>query len=43
MRAALGWDPDGDVLTMLRDFSRYFIGPTCTETLAQGLSRPRQS
>ena len=33
----LGWDPDGDVTDMLRDFSRFFIGPKASEGFAQGL------
>src|SRR5207244_229301 len=35
--SGLGWDPDADVLTILRDYSRYFLGPRYTETFAQGL------
>ncbi len=33
----LGWDPKSDVLQVLRDYSRYFIGPTYTDSFAQGL------
>jgi hypothetical protein len=35
--SALGWDPDADVTEILRDYSRYFIGPDFTEPFAQGL------
>ena len=35
--SGLGWDPDADVLTLLRDYSRYFLGPRYTESFAQGL------
>ena len=33
----LGWDPDADVVEILRDYSRYFIGEQYTDTFAQGL------
>ncbi len=35
--SALGWDPDQDVLDVLREYSRYFIGASFTEGFAQGL------
>jgi hypothetical protein len=35
--SGLGWDPDADVLTILRDYSRYFLGPKYEENFAQGL------
>jgi hypothetical protein len=35
--SALGWDPDGDVVGILRDYSRYFIGPDSADGFAQGL------
>jgi hypothetical protein len=35
--SALGWDTNADVLTILRDYSRYFLGPAYTEAFAQGL------
>jgi hypothetical protein len=35
--SGLGWDPDADVLALLRDYSRYFLGPKYTDTFAQGL------
>jgi hypothetical protein len=35
--SALGWDPKADVLAILRDYSRYFLGPKYTDTFAQGL------
>jgi hypothetical protein len=33
----LGWDPEADILAILRDYSRYFIGPDYTDSFAQGL------
>jgi len=35
--SALGWAPEADVLEVLRDYSRYFLGPTYTDRFAQGL------
>lgn len=35
--SGLGWDPDADVITILRQYSRYFLGDRYTETFAQGL------
>jgi hypothetical protein len=35
--SGLGWDPSADVLTILRDYSRYFLGPAYTDPFAQGL------
>ncbi len=35
--SALGWNPDADVLEILRDYSRYFIGPNYADSFAQGL------
>src|SRR5207247_1250053 len=35
--SALGWDPDADPASVLRDYSRYFIGPALSNGLAQGL------
>jgi hypothetical protein len=35
--SALGWDPDADVLDVLRQYSRYFIGEPFTDSFAQGL------
>ena len=35
--SALGWDSKSDVLQILREYSRYFLGPTYTESFAQGL------
>lgn len=35
--SALGWNPDADVTEVLREYSRYFIGPAYTEGFAQGL------
>ncbi len=33
----LGWDPEQDVTQILREYSRYFIGPELEEGFAQGL------
>ncbi len=35
--SALGWDPEANVLDVLREFSRYFIGDRYAEGFAQGL------
>jgi hypothetical protein len=35
--SGLGWNPDVDVIDILRDYSRYFIGGSLTESFAQGL------
>jgi hypothetical protein len=35
--SGLGWNPDRDVLDILRDYSQYFIGPKYRDTFAQGL------
>lgn len=35
--SGLGWNPDADVIDILRDYSRYFIGGSLTESFAQGL------
>jgi hypothetical protein len=35
--SGLGWDPESDVVQILREYSRYFIGPRYTESFAQGL------
>ncbi len=35
--SALGWKPDADVESVLREFSRYFIGPDAAEDFARGL------
>jgi hypothetical protein len=35
--SALGWDPDGDVKEILREYSGYFIGPEWEENFADGL------
>lgn len=35
--SALGWDRDADVTEVLRDYSRYFIGPRYAERFASGL------
>jgi hypothetical protein len=35
--SALGWDPESNVTQVLREFSRYFIGPRYAESFAQGL------
>jgi hypothetical protein len=35
--SALGWSPDADVVGVLRDYGRYFIGPSYADGFAQGL------
>ena len=35
--SALTWDPEADVVDVLRDYSRYYIGSTLAEGFAQGL------
>jgi hypothetical protein len=35
--SALGWDPNADVVQVLREYSRYFIGHRYTDSFAQGL------
>lgn len=35
--SGLGWDPDADVVELLRDYSRYFLGPELADDFAQGL------
>ncbi len=35
--SALGWDPDSNVLNILRQYSRYFIGDEYEDSFAQGL------
>ena len=35
--SALGWNPDADVTTVLRDYGRYFIGPDLADAFAHGL------
>ena len=35
--SGLGWDPDTDLIDILHDYSRYFIGPDYTDDFAQGL------
>ncbi len=35
--SALGWDPEADVVEILRDYGRYFIGPDYADDFAQGL------
>jgi hypothetical protein len=35
--SALGWDPDADVREVLREYSRYFIGPEHEAEFAEGL------
>jgi hypothetical protein len=35
--SALGWSPDADVVEVLRDYGRYFIGPAYADVFAQGL------
>jgi hypothetical protein len=35
--SALGWNPDVDELSVLREYGRYFIGPDMAESFAKGL------
>jgi hypothetical protein len=35
--SGLGWDPQTDVLQILREYSRYFIGDRYSDSFAQGL------
>jgi hypothetical protein len=35
--SGLGWDPDGNVTAILREYSRYFIGVDYEDSFAQGL------
>jgi hypothetical protein len=35
--SGLGWDPQQDVVTILREYARYFIGPEFEDGFAQGL------
>ncbi|MGB9605790.1 MAG: hypothetical protein ACPL88_07935, partial [Bryobacteraceae bacterium] len=35
--SALGWDPDADVIAILREYARYFIGERWEDAFAQGL------
>jgi len=35
--SALGWDPEADVVEVLRQYSRYFIGDRGADSFAQGL------
>jgi hypothetical protein len=35
--SALGWNPDQDIVEILRQYSRYFIGDAFSESFAEGL------
>lgn len=35
--SGLGWNPEADVLEILRDYSRYFIGPHYADVFAQSI------
>src|SRR5438270_613673 len=35
--SGLGWDPKREVVAILREYSRYFIGEKFTDSFAQGL------
>ena len=35
--SALGWNPDVNVIEIVRDYGRYFIGPDMADSFAQGL------
>ena len=41
--SALGWNPDANVRQILRDYSRYFIGPEYEDDFAQGLANLEQN
>lgn len=41
--SALGWNPDADVVDVLRQYGRYFIGPDLGERVAAGLLRLEQN
>ena len=33
--SGLGWNPDADVKDILRDYSRFFVGPNTAESFAR--------
>ena len=35
--SGLGWNPEANVADLLRDYSRFFIGPDIADAFAQGL------
>ena len=35
--SALGWNPDANMMEVMRDYARYFIGPDMADAFAQGL------
>ena len=41
--SALGWNPEQPVGQILREYSRYFIGPDVAEAFAEGLQRLEQN
>lgn len=41
--SALGWDPDADVNTVIREYARYFIGPAYEDDFAKALFRLEQN
>ncbi|AQG77991.1 hypothetical protein [Spirosoma montaniterrae] len=41
--SALGWDPNQPVDQILREYSRYFIGPAVADRFASGLQRLEQN
>ncbi len=41
--SALGWEPQKPVVEVLREYSRYFIGPGLAESFAQGLKALEQN
>ncbi len=41
--SALGWDPDADVVDILREYGRYFIGPQHEDALRRGCLRLEQN
>jgi len=41
--SGLGWNPDANLMEILQDYSRYFIGPDYTDDFAQGIFNLEQN
>ena len=41
--SGLGWNPDANLMDILQDYSRYFIGPDYTNDFAQGIFNLEQN
>ncbi len=41
--SGLGWNPDANLMEILQDYSRYFIGPDYTDDFAQGILNLEQN